>query len=748
MIEPNDHTPTQEEADALEARLDALASSLLKKRNDAIAARAASGIESQWRIARQAIEGVDDATKKGMLDFATGDAWLPGKGKKSRQSRVVVNIIRGKCDTAEGRFTEIMLPTDDRNWGLLNTPVPESSMTDGVIPPPAPPAPPAPPVPPVPGQEAQPQQPQPAVSQAELIKTALEKARSKMEEEIDDQLNEAAFNAECRKVARSAVRFGTGVLKGPSVVKSISRQWIKQGDVYIMQLTESFKPASKSCDIWNIYPDPNCGNDAKRGAYIWERDHILPREIRELAGIPGYNLSQLEKVLEEAPLRNVASIDKGGSLQVKKTEISHGAPYERWEYHGDIDREDMEAMGCSCSSSLGQSIPACVVFINDRPVKAVQNTLDSGELPYDFFQWVQSDDTPWGMGEPLKIIWQQRIITAAWREMMNNAGADSGPTIVMSGNVEPEDEEWDITGNKVWIDVSEEGDVRRSFSQFQITSNQAELQNIIQLAMRFTDLESGTPALAQGERGSAPETLGGMQLLMQGADTTRRNLVKQWDDQITRPHIKRYYDWNMQYNPRDDIKGDYQVDPRGTSVLLVKDQTVQRLMQVMSLRSDPEVNLQVDWGNAIRQLFQALHLDVLKPAEQVEEDRKNVQPQVPVQVQVAQIQAKKEADHAVADAQIEMQKMQVAASEGEKDRQNKVMIAMINEKMAGMDLQSAEAQTLAKIKADLAKESMALNVQKDLSLAGHITDLHKSSQVIQPPTEPVGRAPDGQAFQA
>jgi hypothetical protein len=59
-----------------------------------------------------------------------------------------------------------------------------------------------------------------------------------------------------------------------------------------------------------------------------------------------------------------------------------------------------------------------------------------------------------------------------------------------------------------------------------------------------------------------------------------------------------------------------------------------------------------------------------------------------------------------------------------------------------------ERISLEKAKTILTKESMDLNVQKEISFASLQTDLHKHAnpQVLTPPVEPAGRAPDGQAF--
>ena len=430
-------------ADELDARLERMAGVLLPKRDEAVQYRSASGVERRWREDQNAFEGLDSTnSRNAMIDYATGEAWIGKNSNEPRRSKVIVNIIRGKCNTAEGRFSEIMLPTDDQNWGIKPTPIPDNVVG---LPPEAaaPMAVQAPqPQPSTPGgAAAQPAaQPEAIDPRAAELAKRLEVAKKKaagMEKEIDDQLNECEYNAECRKVIRSAVRLGTGVLKGPNVVKRVQKAWVEQSDeqgtVYVMDSAEKLAPASRCVDIWNVFPDPHCGDNPKRGAFLWEKDdHMLPRDLRALIGVPGYSTRQIRKILAEEPLRTVVQVDKGGEQQVQHTSVSKGNPYERWEYHGDVDREDLEAMGVTVPDEETQAFSACVVFVNDRPIKVQLNTLDTGELPYDFFQWEQVADSPWGIGEPRKIMWQQRIITAAWRAMMDNAGDSAGAQIVMS----------------------------------------------------------------------------------------------------------------------------------------------------------------------------------------------------------------------------------------------------------------------------------------------------------------------------
>jgi hypothetical protein len=69
-------------------------------------------------------------------------------------------------------------------------------------------------------------------------------------------------------------------------------------------------------------------------------------------------------------------------------------------------------------------------------------------------------------------------------------------------------------------------------------------------------------------------------MLMNSAAVNVRRMVKNWDDDVTSGVIRRLYDWNMQHSDKDEIKGDMQVEARGTSVLLVREMHQQMLMGV------------------------------------------------------------------------------------------------------------------------------------------------------------------------
>lgn len=749
--EYQDPVQVEAEREARRARIEAFAEGLLKKRAEAVEYRSASGVERRWEEDGIIFDGLDGIGKNAMLDYATGEATPGTKKNEARRSKVVVNIIRGRCETAEGRFSDIQLPTDDRNWGMRITPVPELSermkdkrgaMQDGK---------------PITDQQGKKKT---IADIAKFERDSATKAMQLMETEIDDQLTECDFNGESRKVIRQAIRLGTGILKGPSVVKSVHRKWTKKTgatgtSVYVMETEEVHQPESVWVDCWNVYPSPGTKENVQKTAeYIWEKDEILPRDVRKLIGVEGYDDELLKLVLSEEPNRFSAAFDdKKKQYSSATTRTRQGKAYEKWEYHGDVNREDLEAMGCDCTDMSGASVSACVVFINDKPVKAELNTLDTGALPYDFFQWtVVSSDEPWGIGIPRMMIWLQRIITAAWREMMNNAGDSSGANIVVGKGIQPADGSWVIGGRKIWINTGDIEDARQAFAQFQLANNQADLQNIIELALRFVDLETSMPTIFQGETQSAPKTLGETNILVDSSNTGVRQRVKLYDDRITKPHITRYYHHNMQYSDKDEIKGDFNVDARGVSVLLEKDQQSQTLLQVFALKADPDINLITDWEKAARQFYASRRLDILKSDEDIELARKQMEQQGPPPdpaVEVAKVRIEGELNKEKLRQQNTIAELQFKSQESEKQRQHEARMEELRLKTKMMEFSMQTNIALDKLKAQLAISGEGMNLQRELSgqrNQGYRGKRKAVPEVVTPPVEPAGKAPVGESF--
>jgi len=258
-------------------------------------------------------------------------------------------------------------------------------------------------------------------------------------------------------------------------------------------------------------------------------------------------------------------------------------------------------------------------------------------------------------------------------------------------------------------------------------------------------MESQLPMLFNGEKGELPETLGATNIMVDSSNVALRTRVKLWDDAITRPHITRYYDWNMQYNEDDSIKGDYKVDPRGTSFLLERDQQAEELKNVLSIRADLELSDMIDWEKTMRKLGQAKKIDLLTEdaiAEKKEERKKQPPPMDP-QMEVAKVRVEGELRKAEMVQSADMAELEFKAQEAELDRAHQTQIKLMDRDIKAMELSQTSGIALDKIKAELTIVAQKLKTQIEMS---RDKNLKPSPQLVEPIVEPPPKAGVGYAY--
>jgi hypothetical protein len=166
-------------------------------------------------------------------------------------------------------------------------------------------------------------------------------------------------------------------------------------------------------------------------------------------------------------------------------------------------------------------------------------------------------------------------------------------------------------------------DVRQAFSVFEFNSHLQELLAIANAAMQFADGEANMPQLMGGEKGTAPETVGGMVMLYNNANTVLRQRVKLFDDGVTRPHISRYYDWKMANDPDPEIKGDFEIDARGSTALIERDIQNQALLNLANITNNPRYTPHLRERDELKAILKAFKVnpdEIMKPEDQVEQE--------------------------------------------------------------------------------------------------------------------------------
>lgn len=740
--------PTEgDEVDPTLAIIEALGGVLLEKRTEAQNWRAQSGIEQDWQEDEEFYQAIDRANPEGESNVGKpvspdGGA-VNGPVKAAGRSSVFIPITRAYVDGAAARVADMLLPNDDAPWQIKATPIPNAQRVQAQ--PVDNPATAAPAVlQPVAqgmamaGMDAGTAPEQPITSRQALgAMSEEEKAAERANEVITDWLVECQWHAETRKAIEDSALLGTGILKGPFPVQRKSFKYEKGPDGR-HQLVEKVEivPITRRVNPRNFWTDPAGGEDHQAGSYVWELDNIGSRQLRKLLEDDSYIPEKILQCLKEGPAGKSGSDRPDSSAW----QVDVGATFPLWYFYGDIDKRTMVAAGIAPEDlpegdDDAVAVPAMVIMCNDHVIKVAQAHLDAGGFPYDMFPWQRRPGIPWGKGVARQVRTPQRMLNAAVRAEMDNGALTSGPLYAIRKGwiVAIDGNNATLTPRKGFYMTEQappQAKIQDAISFTNIQSAIAELERLIDRAMRFAEDATGLPMLMQGQQGDSTTTATGMTILNNNGSTVLRRIARTFDDHITEPHIRRYYFWLMANAGHDDAKGDFQIDARGSTYLVDRDLQAQTMNQLYPLFAQhPDVHP----GRLAEEVAQANRLNfkriMLTDAEKAEK-AKQPPPKLP-QVEVAEIRAASAERIAAQRSQIDAAKLQSDFERGLADLEQRGQISADNIK----------AMLAAKVM-DLTNNAAAAREQR----VHDRTSAAEDREGTQPPAETPGRAPAHEGF--
>ena len=755
--------PQVERAD----RLNGLATHIAKLRDEAVAARKESGIEATWHDCEEAYLGIDDLTRNDFMaaKWAKPMTMEGGLIKKtnpadSTKATAFVMVTARYVDAGTAKVCETALPVDGKPFTLKATPVPElSSASEDSTP--------AEQITgqPMPGPDGQP------VAVKDLAKHQIEKAEKAAEKacaRIYDWMVEYKHPAEMRKVIFDGARIGTGVIHGPipeprksrvlrrSAPAAVSAQTATaQASTITLEIVQKIKPAARWVDPWNFYPAPGCGEDIHRGGHAFEYDRMLAAELAGLSG-PGWIKPAIMEVIKEGP--NKVNLEQGNPH-----EPQHKKQFDVWHFTGKIARAAFEAANGDQAEELPEGVDevqAVVTLVNDRVVRAIRPVLESDNLPYRVFNWRRRAGHWAGVGVAEQVKTPQKVVNAATRAMLNNAGMSAGSQIVsIMGALIPADGSNKITPDKLWwLDPASAAgidDVRKAFAAFEWPNRTPQLMSIVEYGFKLAEEHSSIPLITQGQSGdTTPDTFGGQQLQDNNANQLLRDVGFGLNDTVTTPLVDDFYEWLLlDPDVPDDEKGDYQVDTSGALAIIEKALQDQFIPQLVAASKDPAYELHP--GRCMEAMLRSKRLSPeqfqLTEAEK-EAKAKQPPPKAPAveaaeiranaQVQVAQSRDQLMVEKIRVDTDRDTMHLQAQTERTAMEREGTLEELRLRERIALLQYATQERISLQEAKVALARDTMKLQVQKELAGADG-----EGPQVATPPTEPEGRAAPGRAYQ-
>ena len=542
-----------------------------------------------------------------------------------RRSKLFSRMTRRKVKAYDSRMMEMLFPAGkDRNWSLKSTPEPDVVMTpvvqamvlqrqqakfDEVVQqlseqrqqPPE-----------MVAQILQQEQFVPEMDQEELRHIAIAAARAscdRMSNMIADQMVEVKYKINCKKLLHSGHIFGLGLLKAPLAQKKMRPVWQFNGEQWGMDMQPKLMPYIEFVPVWSWYPDPaaRCIEDME---YCYQRHVMTKTQVVDLTSRPNFNADLIRHYLMEHPTGDAETLnfetqldaqEDGTNSQDNRTDRR----YEVIEYWGILSPEQLESVGMD-PDPLETYWVSCWM-LGHFVIRFGASPIDGMDHPYHAYYFEQDESSIWGEGVPAIMRDDQAALNSVMRAMMDNMANCVGAQYEVNTDlIHASEKVREIYPNRVWF---RRGDSR--YPAIRTVEINSRLQEFLALKGTFEQQihENTLPAYMQGQQaGGAGRTASGLSMLMGSANLDVKDQIANFDLGITRPVIKGFYHWNMQFNDDQMIKGDYEVQAKGSSSLVAKELRATQLDQLLPLLANPQYGRYIDSRKLMEEIFKVRDL--------------------------------------------------------------------------------------------------------------------------------------------
>ncbi len=456
--------------------------------------------------------------------------------------------------------------------------------------------------------------PVPEDARGMVLPKEIAQARSElMSKKIEDVLVECKYDRTLRSSILEKAIYGMSVHKCPVIKQKRKMQYQLQiprlasgidmvfGSQLAMKYARhSMVPTDTSIavvehhSIWDVFWDMEADN-FQEGMGVCIRKMMSPGMLDRMKGKPGFDDAAIDRVVSAVgtqqygagaktgvnPERgqlgryknNIEVVEFWGRVPVKELRNSSG--YEAGSFYNlDTDAREVEV---TAVVAFGSGIDAVEI----RPV--MPNNLPLEHRPVHEGFWEDTPHSTIGVGILENIQDATLMINGGYRSLIDNKALSSNLMLAYIENaLTPGQNLNPRTGGKIelqsWVQ-----DINKAVQWFSPPDTSDGLINMINLAERFGDEDSGHPRLMQGETAKhQPNTAFEMSQLVQAANKQLGRCIRNQDEQQIEPDIESIYHFLMATDPDENVKGDYQVQATGFAAYsdrVLKGQELIRLIQ-------------------------------------------------------------------------------------------------------------------------------------------------------------------------
>ena len=425
----------------------------------------------------------------------------------------------------------------------------------------------------------------------------------KMEKKIHDQLEESNANKQLRVAAFECALFGTGVMKGPFAIDKEYSNYV-EGEY---KPTIKTVPQTSSVSIWNFYPDPDAAN-MDEAEYVIERHKMSRTQIRALKRRPFFRKNAIDTAVNMGE-----SYTKEWWEQAMEDDSndSKAERYEVLEFWGNVDIEVLEGHEVEIPDNLKDldQVSVNIWICNGQVLRLVMNPFTPTLIPYYAVPYEVNPYSLFGVGIAENMDDTQTLMNGFMRMAVDNAALSGNMLIeVDETNLVP-GQDLSVYPGKVFRRQGGAPGQAIFGTKFPNVSN--ENMQMFDKARVLSDESTGFPSFAHGQTGvsGVGRTASGISMLMSAANGSIRNVVKNVDDYLLGPLAKSFFNFNMQFDYDDSIKGDLDVKARGTESLMANEVRSQRLMSFLQVVQNPVLAPFAKMDYIIREIAKSMDLD-------------------------------------------------------------------------------------------------------------------------------------------
>ncbi len=429
-------------------------------------------------------------------------------------------------------------------------------------------------------------------------------AAKKMEKKIHDQLEESNARKELRTAAFECALFGTGIMKGPFAVDKEYPNWTEEGEYSPLIKT---MPRCSSVSIWNFYPDPDAANmdDAE---YVVERHKMSRTQIRSLKKRPFFRENAIDTAVSMGE-----SYTKEWWEQAMEDDDQEARSerFEVLEFWGYLDTDLLKDQNVDIPEDLEDldQVSVNIWICNGQVLRLVLNPFTPSYIPYYAVPYEVNPYSFFGVGIAENMDDTQTLMNGFMRMAVDNAALSGNLIIeVDETNLVP-GQDMSVYPGKVFRRQGGAPGQALFGTKFPNVSN--ENMQLFDKARVLADESTGFPSFAHGQTGvsGVGRTASGISMLMSAANGSIRNVVKNVDDYLLSPLGKAFFNFNMQFDFDQEIKGDLEVKAQGTESLMANEVRSQRLMQFLQITQNPALAPFSKMDYIIREIAKSMDLD-------------------------------------------------------------------------------------------------------------------------------------------